>query len=201
MVFYATQGSKGYHVPLVFDHFIAAHGGSDFSGKPINEVYQYSDNIYRQCFENYCLDYDPSASEGQNVHLAALGTIYLQQLSGSSGSITAPANHSSQNITLSVSELSNIISADNQQKIDILVTQKDDQQPVTNITASLVMNLPDGTQMTAAFPSTGLDGRASLVLPAMESVANGTILEYQVCLQGITGDPVCVTDSYVIWSQ
>jgi hypothetical protein len=201
MVFYATDGSKGYHVPLVFDQFIAEHGGKDFSGNPIGEVFQYLDSIYRQCFENYCLDYDASAPTDENVRMAALGAQYMLQISGSEVAPTQPVERSSSNIVLTISEQSSVLSGENQQKIDILVTQKNDLQPVTNVEASLVLNLPDGSQMTAGFPATGLDGRSSVVIPKLENVTNGTILEYQVCLIGIVGDAICGTDSYVIWSN
>ena len=199
MVFYATKGGKGYHVPLAFDQFIATHGGMDYSGNPINEVFQYTGNIYRQCFENYCLDYDSAASEADRVSLAPLGIQYLQQISGTGAPTIQSTDLSAGNLVLSVGEQSNQVSADSPQKIDIMVTQHNNQQPVTNVEASLTIALPDGTQYSAVFPATGLDGRASLIVPAMKDVANGTILEYRVCLNGTDGNPVCATGSYLIW--
>jgi hypothetical protein len=201
MVFYAVKGGKGYHVPLVFDQFIAAHGGMDYSGNPIDEVFQYTGNVYRQCFENYCLDYDASASEADQVSLAPLGIQYLQQISGSSAPTLESSDLSAGNLALSVAEQSNQVAAEDQQKIDILVTQRSNQQPVSNVTAALIIALPDGSQYTASFPATGLDGRASLLVPAMKEVSNGTILEYQVCLDGTDGNPVCATGSYLIWPE
>jgi hypothetical protein len=201
MVFYTVKGGKGYHVPLVFDQFIAAHGGMDYSGSPIDEVFQYTGNVYRQCFENYCLDYDASASESARVRLAPLGIQYLQQISGNSAPTLESADLSAGNLVLSVAEQSNQVAASDQQKIDILVSQRSNQQPVTNVTATLVIALPDGSQYTASFPATGLDGRASLLVPAMKGVANGTILKYQVCLDGTDGNPVCATGSYLIWPK
>jgi hypothetical protein len=196
MVFYATKGTQGYHVPLVFDHFIAAHGGRDFSGSPIDEVFPYSGDIYRQCFENYCLDYQASS---QAVSLAPLGSLYLQQGSGSGSTAQSGSDLSSGNLVLTVSELSQQVAPGSEQQIGILVTRADNQKPVANIEASLSISLPDGTQYVAAFPVTGLDGRASLIVPALDDIPNGTILEYQVCLKGTEGNPVCVTDSYLIW--
>jgi hypothetical protein len=202
MVFYPTQGSKGYHVPLVFDDFIAAHGGMDYSGNPIDEVYQYSDTVYRQCFQNYCLDYDASAADGSRVHLAALGVQYLQQISSSQTSVpTEPSKDTTGPVQLKVSESSQTIARGDSMVIQILVIQKDDGQPLSNVTASLTIFLPDGSLMTASFPATGLDGYSSVTIPAMQKIANGTILEYRVCLDDIPGDPVCVSDSFLIWSE
>jgi hypothetical protein len=200
MVFYATNGSNGYHVPLVFDQFIAAHGGKDYSGEPIDEVFQYQDNVYRQCFENYCLDYITSVNGDKTISLAPLGQDYLQQITGSSGGTAQPVVLSSKNVDLQVNQQSDEVSASDQQKIDILVTQKGNQQPATNVSATLTMDLPDGTRFTTDFPATGLDGRSSVLIPAQKKIPNGTILVYQVCLNGIAGDAVCVSNSYLIWS-
>jgi hypothetical protein len=199
MVFYATKGNKGYHVPLVFDEFIAAHGGRDFSGNPIDEVYQYTDTVFRQCFENYCLDYDSSAAEADRISLAPLGVQYMKQIAGTGSPTVQTSDLSAGNLSLAVGKRNQQVPADGQQKIEILVTQKDNQQPVPNLEATLSIKIPDGSYYTAEFPATGVDGRSSLVVPAMKAIPNGTILEYTVCISGADGKQVCVTDSYLIW--
>ena len=73
MVFYPLEGDKGHHVPVDFDHFIASHGGLEISGKPIDEARPLEDGQFRQCFENYCLDYTGSADPADNVHLELVG--------------------------------------------------------------------------------------------------------------------------------
>ncbi|HSV86264.1 MAG TPA: hypothetical protein VLH85_06795, partial [Levilinea sp.] len=63
VIFYPVQGDLGFHVPIVFDEFIARHGGMEISGQPISEpgvVEINGERVARQCFENYCLDYYPS---------------------------------------------------------------------------------------------------------------------------------------------
>ena len=199
MVFYSTKGNKGYHVPLVFDEFIAAHGGRDFSGNPIDEVYQYSDSVFRQCFENYCLDYDSSTSNSNKIRLAPLGVQYVQQITEAGASTAAPVNLSAANLVLNVAKMSRQIPAGGEQQIQILVTQKESQQPAPNLKAILSIKMPDGSFYTAEFPATGVDGRSALNIPAMKNVPNGTILEYSVCVKGTDGIQVCVTDSYLIW--
>jgi hypothetical protein len=199
MVFYAIKGNKGYHVPLVFDQFIANHGGKNFSGNPIDEVFQYSATVFRQCFENYCLDYDSAASDSNKISLAPLGMQYIQQISGSSSPTVQPANLSSDNLILNVAKMSQKIPADGQQQIQILVIQKENQQPVPNLEATLTIKMPDGSLYTAQFPATGVDGRSALVIPPMKDIPNGTILELSVCINGTDNTPVCVTDGYLIW--
>lgn len=196
MVFYPLKGSLGLHVPIPFDRFIAAHGGLDYSGNPIDEVFQYDGNIYRQCYEKYCLDFDSTA---QTVSMAPLGQLYYQQIGGSNTPAPQPLVISPDTVTLQVSEQYKEVSAQNPQKIDILVIRKDNQQPVTNIEAVLSITLPDGSLYTADLPQTGMDGRASIIVPSMKNITNGTILVYQVCLKGTTDTPVCISDSYLIW--
>ena len=70
---------------------------------------------------------------------------------------------------------------------------------MTNIEAVLSITLPDGSLYTADLPQTGMDGRASIIVPSMKNITNGTILVYQVCLKGTTDTPVCISDSYLIW--
>lgn len=78
VVFYPTEGELGYHVPVIFDTYIAQHGGVEISGKPIADTFRYDDQIDRQCYENYCLEYFPQAAPEQRVRLTPLGYRYLQ---------------------------------------------------------------------------------------------------------------------------
>ena len=38
VIFYRTDGILGFHVPVLFDHFIAQHGGAKISGNPLGEI-------------------------------------------------------------------------------------------------------------------------------------------------------------------
>jgi hypothetical protein len=199
VVFYPVSGSNGFHVPLDFDKFIASHGGLDYSGQPIMEVYQYDSTTYRQCFENYCLDYHADAAEGSRVQMAPLGTQYIGQ-TGETGEATAqPLEISPKTVLLQVNPKYQQIAATDEQKLDIQILRQDNQQPVTNVVADLTVTLPDQTTYTDVFPETGLDGRSSIIIPAMSNLSNGQILLYEVCLKRNVTDPVCVTGSYLIW--
>lgn len=200
VVFYPVSGSNGFHVPLDFDKFIASHGGLDYSGNPIMEVFQYDATTYRQCFENYCLDYHSDATDGNKVQMAPLGSQYMNLAGGSETSASPSLTLSPDTVNLQATEQYQSLSNSNEQKIDILVLRKDNQQPMTGIKADLTITLPDKSQYTATFPETGLDGRASLIIPAMSHLNNGQILEYQVCLNDNVSTPVCVNGTYLIWS-
>ncbi len=81
VVFYPTQDGLGYHVPIIFDQFIAQHGGTEISGIPIADVMRYrEDDINRQCYTNYCLEYHQEATESLRIRLTPLGTRYKNML-------------------------------------------------------------------------------------------------------------------------
>ena len=91
VVFYTTENGLGYHVPILFDQFIAQHGGTEISGNPIADVMRYrEDDTNRQCYQNYCLEYHQEAPESLRIRLTPLGIRYKNMLE-SQGYFT-PAN-------------------------------------------------------------------------------------------------------------
>jgi hypothetical protein len=201
MVFYPVQGDQGYNVPTIFDRFIARHGGTEISGRPISEVMQVkASNIYRQCFENYCLDFDPSAPEELQIQLAALGTAYISQQGVVAATIT-PFQFTPDTVILSVGEVQPQIRADAEQSIMMMVVQRKDQRPILNIEGELTVFLPDGSTYQGHFPPTDANGVSSAVVPAQPGLANGTLLPYQVCVTTGADAPVCVPESYLIWNN
>jgi hypothetical protein len=132
--------------------------------------------------------------------MAPLGNQYMNLAGGSETSASPSLTLSPDTVNLQATEQYQSLSNSDEQKIDILVLRKDNQQPMTGIKADLTITLPDKSQYTATFPETGLDGRASLIIPAMSHLNNGQILEYQVCLNDNVSTPVCVNGTYLIWS-
>ncbi len=197
MVFYPLENGLGHLVPKVFEDFITLHGGMEISGNPTTEVFQ-EGSIYRQCFTSYCLDYDPAAAETLRVRLAPLGERYLknnppQQVAEAPSQAPGVAYH------LAVSEAHSLISSEQEQVVTLEITASSDQTPVSDLEASLELTLPDGTRSGYHFQPTGEDGRSSVALPPV-SGPNGTLIPYQICLNGGTS-PQCVLDSYVIWGN
>ena len=161
LVFYEIDGGLGHNVPKPFDDFIALHGGKDLAGKPISEVYQAEgEQVYRQCFENYCLDYDPTAGESLRVRLVPYGRLYMKRVSADP-SIVVRNPFSEDTVSLQVSEAKPQVSSKEEQQIFTLVLQKKSQQPIENVEATLMLTLPDGSRLTTlcrlplpmAFPS------------------------------------------------
>ena len=78
---------------------------------------------------------------------------------------------------------------------------KADQKPLAGIESELELTLPNGELYTAGIEATQNDGKASVIIPPMKDIANGSILSYRVCLKVATSQPVCASSNYVIWNS
>lgn len=192
VIFIAVQGSLGYHVPIVFKDFIDRHGGLSISGNPISEAMDAGNGIFRQCFQNYCLDY-----QSGSVKMAALGEKYLSYTPGQQ--VSPEFAFSAATVTIQLSEELPRIRADANQQIDLTVLSTQDQQPIPNVEAYVVVTYPDGTQYNAHFPPTQANGFTSLIVPAKPETPNGSIIPYKVCLNVPSDTPICASESYLIW--
>lgn len=199
MVFYAVDGTLGYHVPVLFYEFISTHGGTTFSGDPIAEVIEYQPGIFRQCFTNYCLDYTPEARKNKRITVAPLGQQYLQLELNET--VPQPTEQPEpQEIILQVFEDSAKVSATETQTINIKVFDGSDDKPLSAIQSSIQLNLPRGKTWSSDLDPTNAEGESSITLPVMKNIPNGTILTYQVCLKNMVSGSVCVRGSYLVWT-
>ena len=200
MVFYPTEGELGYHVPLVFDQFIAATGGVGYSGLPLSDPYlDPTDNVTRQCFENYCLDYDPIASGSYYTRVAPLGGQYLALFPVATPEPTAWPVLPVLDFKL-MEEKPELRPSDNQ-TISIRVFMLVDSQPVADVGARLVLMLPDGGVQNYTFAPSAADGWSTLTLPPLVNYPNGSMITYQACLDEAftAGISTCRSGSYLIW--
>lgn len=197
MVFVRVEGDLGYHIPIPLDNYISMHGGLAVSGNPINEISPVADaSIFRQCFQTYCLDYDPNAREAYKTLPAALGREYLEVVKPViPGGIIQP-----EDVLLETSVAWPRLSVHKEQVISIHLQQKYSGQAVPGIQAALTLRTPDGSLVYEGdLPSTDENGNASLTLEVMTDKQNGDLLFYQVCLQQETAAPVCINGSFLIW--
>jgi hypothetical protein len=200
LVFYEVENGLGHNVPRPFDSFVAMHGGRDLSGNPISEVMLLpGKNLYQQCFENYCLIYDPSASDMMKVRMASLGKDYFDRF-------PAPEDVQIRNL-FSPNTINLVVSADQpnlndneEQNIRILVQQRDNGQPIDRVEATLVLSFPDRPAERVSFPPTDGEGMSALTIPSQAGLANGSRVSYQVCLNLPSERLICAQDSYMIWN-
>lgn len=196
MVFYAVDGKQGYHVPQLFDDFIADHGGTGISGMPIAEVSEISTGTFHQCFENYCLLYTPDAEPFQQLSLEAIGSEYLAKIS--------PADLNGETVVISPSTVSlkvkeqfPLLQPKQVQQIEISLHSQLDDQPLAGIGGELVVTRPDGTTWSTEVPATMGNGSSSVNAPYLDHVPNASIMRFEVCLTGIIAEPVCSIGSYL----
>lgn len=200
LVFYAIENGMGHNVPMPFDTFISLHGGRELAGDPISEVILLEDvNLYRQCFENYCLVYDPAASDALRVRMLPLGEEYLKRYPApEEAKIQALFSPSRINLIVSVDKPN--LNANEAQVVRMVVQEMDSRNPVERVEGSLVINMPDQPAMRLFLPPTDSQGMSELAVPPQPGAANGTRVSYEVCLNLPSERPICRPDSYLIWN-
>ncbi len=198
-IFYPVGDGVGYEVPVVFDQFIANHGGREISGPPTSSAFSIPGNgtkMAGQCFTNYCLVYDPDGAAGFQVSLMSLGSQYLKQTHPED----QPFEFSPETIRLYLSERKTQVTANEEQVIQVKVVQKKDLKPISNVGALLVVGMPDGSKPSYSFPPTDQKGSTSATLPPVKNARSGTMIPYVVCLNVPSTSIICQADTYLIWN-
>ena len=192
--FYPIKDGQGFNVPKPFTDYINQHGTIEYSGEPISEYRSLPDGGYSQCFRNVCLEYHPAAPPGLQVRPHALGADYLN-IGTKSSTANSTLNDALQ---IKASEESPLIPSGAKQVIYIEATQNN--APVSAIQVSLVVTQPDGITKTYTLEPTGADGTTSIELDPIDG-ANGSIVQYQVCVLGAVTPQLCFSQSYTLWEQ
>lgn len=200
MVFYVVKGDLGYHVPIIFDQFIASHGGTEISGQPISDPYQImvaSQILGRQCYQNYCLDYNPAAPDEQHIQLASLGQLYLTTQKHEAKEIF---RFSCETVELTTAEQKPQISNQESQIIQVLLRTRPGHQPIADIESFVTLGLPDGTKLSYDLPLTDSSGLTQVSISPLLKTANGTIIPYIVCLNVPGDEHICKFESFLVWN-
>jgi hypothetical protein len=201
LVFYPSQPGLGHEVPKVFEDYITLHGGLEISGMPTTEMFQ-EGSIYRQCFTNICLDYDPGAAESLRIRPAPLGDLFMRAFPppGVTPAAPAPSAAAPGAYAMVLWEAHTLAASDQGQTVHVRITDASGQTPASGLAPVLTVFLPTGSQANYPFPATDASGQSSVDIPPV-SAANGTIIPYQACLTPQGGAPQCTKDSYVIWGN
>ncbi|HLE13865.1 MAG TPA: hypothetical protein VI776_03880 [Anaerolineales bacterium] len=195
LVFYPTGEGKGYHVPVYFDQYLRRYGGSAVSGDPITEAFPISGGIFRQCFINLCLDFDPGAPAGRQLRPAPLGAEYEARFHLDTG--TGWKADRQGPVQLKVWEDQAFVPPWEGPVIYAGLSQAG--QPLGGRKLELTLTLPDNSRQAHALPQTDSQGQTSIRLPAIQA-PNGTLVPYWVCLAEGTGANTCIEDHYLIWN-
>lgn len=201
VIFRPVDGTNGFHVPLDFDRFILYNGGYTLSGHPISVIFTVEENIlYRQCFQNYCLDYHADQPLGERVSMTPLGDLYLKH-ANLNEDLVVKFKFSADSIIFNISAVRPQIPADEEQQIDMLVLRSKDQMPMEKIEAFLHLTLPDGNLEKYNIPPTNAEGASQITIPPHPEFSNGLLIPFEVCLNVPSDDPICQQDSYMIWDH
>ncbi|MBL6983607.1 MAG: hypothetical protein ISR58_20690 [Anaerolineales bacterium] len=184
------QPSAQIDVPAPLLEMINENTGLELSGLPVTPYTRQSDEVYRQCFVNLCMDYFPNKPEDLQVRPTPLGYLYKNRYF-QGGSAPTPVG---QKITLRVILGYNLVDPDQSQIITVFVYNND--QPYADIRPTLNLMLPGGKTQSIAFPATGSNGRSSLQLEPI-SAAHGTRVDIQVC--ALSG--ACLDDYFLVWGD
>jgi hypothetical protein len=194
MHFYAFQGNLGYNIPIFFMEYIDVHGGFAFIGEPLTQVSIQSDQSYRQCFSNLCLEGAPDGAGGVVVKPQPLGVEYRDHFYFPEQISDQPVTAS--DTTIQIWESFPMVSPGQEQEIGVAVLS--DNKPYTGAQPVLEVTLPDGSSNVYRLPPTDQKGETYLIVPPVEA-QNGTLIPYKVCLDTIGGQKFCIMDSYLIW--
>jgi hypothetical protein len=195
LVFYEVENGLGHNVPLFFDRFIANHGGRDLAGNPLTEFFAVKpDQLFRQCFENYCLDYYALAPEGQRVRMAPLGLEY--ERTTNSSQLLRQA-FSTETVLLKTDAGHSKLASGEEQPITMHVYRRDDGQPLYLVDGTLTLNMPDLPPQQFHLKPTDRSGASTVVIPPLKGLAPMSVVEYHICLN-LPGDPkICSTESFI----
>lgn len=195
LVFYEVKDGLGHNVPLFFDRFIATHGGPDLAGDPLTEMFVLEPGrLFRQCFENYCLDYDALAPAQARVSMVPLGVEYVQR--------SQPAQilrraFSNETVLLTVEESAPQLRRGEDQKVVMRVYQRQSGKPMYLVEGILTLTFPNRPSQTLYFRPTDQEGRSQLVFQVPDDLPNLSVVEYRVCLN-LPADPrICATESFI----
>lgn len=196
-LFHAVSQGLGYNVPGYFLHYLQLNGGLELSGPPITRFAQIGDHLFQQCFTNLCLEEDREAAEGLRIRPSRLGQDYKDLFFPSMPGISKEV-HQDQELSLQIWERDEMLPSGESQEIGVGIWV--DGLPGIGLQPFLVVMLPDGNQQEYPMPAAGSDGKTRLSLPPI-SAPNGTLIPYQVCVSRLTGEKICVRESFLIWDN
>lgn len=186
-----VQPGANFEIPGHFMEFLNQYSGLELSGPAVTEYSRQSDELYRQCFANLCLDYFPNKAEELQVRPTPLGYLYKDRYY--QGGEVAPAPASEQSVTLNIFKGYSVVAPNQSQIITVIVYEGD--QAVVNAQPALYLMLPGGDTRSYDFPPAQSNGRTSLQLEPI-SAAHGTRVDYRVCY-----GQVCLDDYFLIWGN
>lgn len=193
--FVEIENGMGHNVPVYFIEYLDHLGGLEVAGQPVSEVFSPESGVYWQCFTNLCLQFDLNLPGDQRLSPVPLGLDY--KIEGFDSVRDYSANQTLEGLDIKVWEKNTFVSSNEPQEIHIALYENG--KALENYEPMLIVTMPDGSQRKAYLQPSDRNGRTSIQLAPIEA-PNGTLIAYQICLIGVSEDPRCVGDNYLIWN-
>jgi hypothetical protein len=193
--FVPVRGELGYQVPMLLLDYLASFGGIEFSGLPISDTISIGEGIFRQCFENLCLDLNTQIEGQSGLSLAPLGEMYKEMYYPDP--VGGQISETGGLIELTITEFTQSVPSDESFEIRVTVTEAG--IPLTNREPYITVTSPDGKQRRFQMEPSDARGETQISLPPV-GAPNVSLIPYKVCLDLTNTDPVCVEDHYLIWN-
>lgn len=192
-----TDPDVQFEIPEFFLEYLRQNSGLEMSGPAVTEFTERSEEMYRQCFTNLCLDYFPNKPVGLRVRMTPLGYIYQKRFYEEVAD-SKPTPDSSQMLTMKVSKGYGFVSPGDSQIIIVTVFQN--YQPSLGVAPNLTVMMPGGEIKPYSLPPTQTDGRTSVELEPI-TAPRGTRVDYRVCIDPTDGQEFCIDDYFFIWGN
>jgi hypothetical protein len=196
MEFVPVAGELGFNVPLYFMDWLERNGGLQVSGPPSGQVFPTPGGVYRQCFTTLCLDFDPRAAAGKQLHPAPLGVSYKERFFQEASGFAA--GQSLDEVSLQVWEGKPFVRPGEEQVIHVALEEAG--IPLAKREPVLTLTLPDNSQQQITMLPTDDRGQTSAEIGPI-SASGGTLIAYEVCLGQIDGEQLCRQDHFLIWED
>jgi hypothetical protein len=194
LVFYEVENGLGHNVPFFFDRFIAEHGGRELSGNPTGEFAPFGDAVFRQCFKNYCLLYYANELAQLRVRMQPLGLQFLQERDP--GRILKRA-FNPETVQIVLEEERTQVGENEDQYIRVHVLRRSDQSPLYLVEGMLELRLPGRAPQLIHILPTDRQGISLVHIDPLNDLPAMTALEYEVCLNLPSDQPICSVDSFI----
>jgi hypothetical protein len=185
-------------IPEHFRIYIQSNIGSEYAGPAITAYTQQSQDVYRQCFQNLCLNYFPNKPLDEQISLVPLGYLYRQKFYNEAETYMPEVQPVVQAYSINVWETEPITQPNSDQTIGVII--REGEVPVSNVEVYLLLKLAENITIRYTFPITQSDGSASLSLNPIDA-PHGTVIHYDVCVSTVNQESTCVSESFLIWGN
>lgn len=187
-----TFNNLGYDIPMTIFDYIEARGGLRTFGMPIT-TFAKDDmtGIYSQCFQNFCLLYDPSAPDDEKVRPQPLGQAYRALFGATAASNGLASFHLSADLTSEYTDEGVILTLTAKTLLAL--------EPGPGIPLRVRVEYPDGSRAELDMGPTNENGDAFLRLAPLR-IENGKLMYFEICTTPPSGE-ICVKEEHLFWGN